>query len=533
MKFLIRADASLQIGSGHIMRCLTLAHELSRRGHEVRFICRALPGHLGETIERAGFGLVLLPVPPQAGRLPENRDAPEQNAATHSPQPAHAHWLPVSQAQDAADCVPHIRAFAPDWIICDHYALSAEWEQIARAAAGSRLMAIDDLADRPHAADLLLDQSLGRRPADYTGLVPAACCLLTGTRYALLREEFARWREKSLERRAARAGKGGLRNILLNLGGVDKDNHTLAVLRALSGSLPQGCRVTVVMGRTAPHTEAVQAFAAAAPYPCRVLVGADNMAELMAEADLAIGAAGSTSWERCCLGLPTIMLVLAANQRGVAEALQQAGAARVAGLDDLPAGLSRLLAELPAVWAEQGKRAAVLCDGRGAIRAANHLADFTPAVLRAACPEDCRRLFEWRNHPDIRRFMFDSAEIAWDGHQAWFARQLANPDFAMLLYEAGGAAQGYACFKHLGNGIAEWGFYLAPDCPRGQGHGSRLGRLALQYAFSRLSLCEVYGQVLPHNAASLALHRRLRFREADEGVGRAQLFVLPAEEFLY
>ena len=172
MKFFIRADASLQIGSGHIMRCLTLAHELSRRGHEVRFICRALPGHLGETIERAGFGLVLLPVPPQTGRLPESESiellhSKNEAQAARCVQLAHAHWLPVSQAQDAADCLPPIRAFAPDWIICDHYALSAEWELAAKAAAGCRLMAIDDLADRPHAADLLLDQNLGHTPADY------------------------------------------------------------------------------------------------------------------------------------------------------------------------------------------------------------------------------------------------------------------------------------------------------------------------------------------------------------------------------
>ena len=256
MKILIRADASLQIGSGHIMRCLTLAHELSRRGHEVRFICRALPGHLGETIERAGFGLVLLPVPPQAGRLPESercellRSKSEAQAAT-CVQVAHAHWLPVSQAQDAADCVPPIRAFAPDWIICDHYALSADWELAAKAATGCRLMAIDDLADRPHAADLLLDQNLGHTPADYAGLVPPACRLLTGTRYALLREEFAAWREASLQRRAAQAETGYLKHILVNLGGVDKDNHTLAVLQALSGSLPAACSITVVMGKTA------------------------------------------------------------------------------------------------------------------------------------------------------------------------------------------------------------------------------------------------------------------------------------------
>ena len=381
MKILIRADASLQIGSGHIMRCLTLAHELSRRGHEVRFICRALPGHLGETIERAGFGLILLPVPPQAGRLPESescktlRSKNEAKAAT-CVQLAHAHWLPVSQAQDAADCVPPIRAFVPDWIICDHYALSAEWELAAKAAAGSRLMAIDDLADRPHAADLLLDQNLGHSPADYAGLVPPACRLLTGTRYALLREEFAAWREASLQRRAAQAETGYLKHILVNLGGVDKDNHTLAVLQALSGSLPADCRVTVVMGKTAPHTAAVQAFAESAPYPCRVLVGANNMAELMAEADLAIGAAGSTSWERCCLVLPTMMLVLAENQRGIAVALQAAGAAL--SLKTAEIAVSKFVPVISYFSRSENLaamfvKAATLCDGKGAARVVSHL----------------------------------------------------------------------------------------------------------------------------------------------------------------
>lgn len=565
MKFLIRADASIQIGSGHIMRCLTLAHELSRRGHKVRFICRGLPGHLGGAVERAGFVLTLLPVPPTSNRLPENElnefhrnkqsklphgkdnygefsaGGAAQNAeagfgeacSPHS-RPAHAHWLPVTQAQDAAYCAPHIRAFAPDWIVCDHYALSAEWEQAAKAVAGSRLMAIDDLADRPHAADLLLDPSLGRTAADYTGLVSDTCQLLTGTRYALLREEFAQWRKASLTRRATQTRKGYLKNILVNLGGVDKDNHTLSVLQAISGSLPEGCGVTVVMGQTAPYTAAVRDFADTAPYPCRVLVGADNMAELMAQADLAIGAAGGTSWERCCLGLPTVMLVLADNQRGIAEHLQQAGAAYLLQPDGLAAGLRQLLAIPAAAWAEQSRCAAALCDGYGAVRVANHMLDFPSARVLPAAETDCRRLFRWRNHPDIRRFMFEQNEIEWAAHQSWFARQQANPDFTMLVYWANKTPQGYAGFKHLGDGSYEWGFYLAPDCPRGSGHGRILGRLALQYAFAQLQAREVRGQVLLHNTASLALHDKLGFcRLGPVGNGQSVGFVLPANEFLY
>jgi len=187
-------------------------------------------------------------------------------------------------------------------------------------------MVIDDLADRPHACDLLLDQTFGREATDYHPFVPAACRLLCGSQYALLRPEFAALRPYSLQRRA----QPTLRELLITMGGVDKDNATGQVLQALrSCRLPADCRITVVMGATAPWLDEIRKEAQDMPWPTRVLVGVSDMAQLMADSDLAIGAAGATSWERCCLGLPTIMLVLAENQRKIAEELCEAGAAHL------------------------------------------------------------------------------------------------------------------------------------------------------------------------------------------------------------
>jgi UDP-2,4-diacetamido-2,4,6-trideoxy-beta-L-altropyranose hydrolase len=242
-----------------------------------------------------------------------------------------------------------------DWLVADHYALDARWEEAMRPLT-KRIMVIDDLADRHHACDLLLDQTFGRQEVDYIPLVPDGCKLLCGSQNALLRPEFAALREYSLKRRAQPV----LKELLITMGGVDKDNVTGAVLRALQTcSLPGDCSLTVVMGQAAPWLQEVEAIASVMPRPTRVLVGVTNMARLMADSDLAIGAAGSTSWERCCLGLPSIMLVVADNQMKVAKGLEEVGAAFLClSGPSLPKRLDLLLAALYA----DTKRAALMSD---------------------------------------------------------------------------------------------------------------------------------------------------------------------------
>lgn len=364
-KVVFRCDASIQIGSGHVMRCLTLADELARQGAECFFICREHEGNLIEDLRQHGYQVYVLPLENGIAVEPENRSA-------LAPTLTHSHWLASSQHRDAELSRLIVEGLQPDWLIVDHYALDARWEKKLHPFC-KKLMVIDDLADRPHACEVLLDQNFGRNPQDYAVLTPAKCQVLCGSMYALLRPEFAKWRDYSLEQRQ----HNKLTSILINLGGVDKDNVTSKVLKALqTKALPDHCAITVVMGSTSPSIAAVKQQAATMPWPTAVKVAVDNMAELMANSDLAIGAAGSTSWERCCLGLPTIMLVLADNQRVIADALEEAGAAQrfnLAELESEPLALDRCITSVVIKLREMSRVASSITDGLGVSRLAEVL----------------------------------------------------------------------------------------------------------------------------------------------------------------
>jgi UDP-2,4-diacetamido-2,4,6-trideoxy-beta-L-altropyranose hydrolase len=321
-KIAFRTDASLLMGSGHVMRCLTMADALKAQGAQCHFISRAHPCHLLEMIRQRGFDFTVLPaelLAPPAAHI--------QAVGDSAKEPDHASWLGCDWQTDAEETRAVLVKLQPDWLVVDHYALDQRWEAALRPNY-KKLMVIDDLADRPHQCDMLLDQNLGRQPKDYANRVPAQCKLLIGPQYALLRPEFAALRAYSLQRRQQSA----LKNILVTMGGVDQPNATGQVLQALKGCfLPQDCRISVVMGLQAPWLPQVRAQAQNMPWPTEVLVNISDMAQRMADSDLAIGAAGSTSWERCCLGLPTLMVVLADNQWPGAKALDAAQAACLIG----------------------------------------------------------------------------------------------------------------------------------------------------------------------------------------------------------
>jgi UDP-2,4-diacetamido-2,4,6-trideoxy-beta-L-altropyranose hydrolase len=345
LRVAVRADAGPALGSGHVMRCLTLAAALRQRGAEVHFLCRGGIGHLGGRIEAEGHGLTLL-----GKTLSPEQDALHSRAA-------------LAEAWRGAGC---------DLLLVDHYSLDAAWEQALRPAC-RHLAALDDLADRPHAVDLLLDQNLGRTVGDYAALLPADAVRLIGPRFALLRPEFAAARAASLARR----GSDRWRHLLLSLGGADPHQGTLRCLQALAACpLPADAQVTVVLGALAASRPSIQALLPTLPFAARLLTDVADMATLLAEADLALGAAGGSAWERCCLGLPSLLLVLADNQRPGTLALDAAGAAlSLGGLDDLadrlPAALQQLAqpGRLPAVSAA----AAAITDGQGAARVADAL----------------------------------------------------------------------------------------------------------------------------------------------------------------
>jgi UDP-2,4-diacetamido-2,4,6-trideoxy-beta-L-altropyranose hydrolase len=351
IRVVIRTDASLQIGTGHVMRCLTLATELLERGAEVQFMCRLHDGHLIDFIKGRGFAVVALP------------KGASLRAVGTKDMLDHGHWLGCDWQTDVDQCSAAISA-PVDWIIVDHYALDHRWETAMRDQS-NQIMCIDDLADRQHDCDVLLDQSLGWCHENYRGLVPEHARLFLGPEYALLRPEFVQWRAVSLARRVTPQ----LRHILISMGGVDAGNVSGRVLRVLQDiEIVTLDRVTVVLGPLAPWWHYVLAEAKKMPVPTRVLSGVDNMAELMTSCDLAIGAGGSTTWERCALGVPSILFILAKNQRNIVYSMEKASAAYVVATD---APINRTVREA-VVTLENSETlrsysmaAAKICDGRG------------------------------------------------------------------------------------------------------------------------------------------------------------------------
>lgn len=515
MHIAFRTDASLHIGTGHVMRCLTLAHTLRERGAICRFISRLHSGNLNERIRQQGFEVIDLPC----------RSEPVSNADSYST------WLGASQEDDAADTLAALSE-QTDWIIVDHYAIDAGWESRVRKSC-IRLMVIDDLANRKHDCDLLLDQNLGRLPADYAALAPSACTLLTGPMHALLRFEFVAARAQRLNNKPA----SPVRQLLICMGGVDLNNVTMRVLKALKDvALPEACRIIIVMGQHAPGLQSVRETAATLAWPTEIIVDADNMATLMSGSDLAIGAAGGSAWERCCVGLPSIVLTLAENQIAGAIALDAAGCAKWVK-EWTPDG--KEIKRAIEAWLEPEALQCALeaclntTDGEGAARIASiiYSHDHPEGFLRPMQLSDLDQVRGWRNAPDIRKHMHNSHEIPAAEHQSWFERAANNPDKALLIFESASRSLGFVQFDGIKTGnLAEWGFYAAPDAPKGT--GSKLGKAALEYAFHKLGVRTIIGRAKAGNAASISFHQKLGFISNAAASDESLIsFALPLERW--
>lgn len=313
MQVVFRVDASLESGAGHVVRCLTLADVLRKNGAICRFVCRTHPGNLIALIRQRGYEVLTLPC--SAGHPP-----PGPSASLYDG------WLGVGWQEDASQTIAALAPLgAQDWLVVDHYALDESWERSTHVCY-RKMLVIDDLANRRHVADIVLDQTFGRDARDYQHLAAPGCELRCGVEHVLLRPEFDQWRQFSLVRR----NPPGLRRIVISLGGIDKDNLSREVLLALDRSeLLSKVEVCVVLGESSPWVDEMSQVVKSLSSNVELRVGIGNMAELLAGCDLAVGAAGSSAWERCCLGVPALMLVLADNQREIAVRLSAAGAAQL------------------------------------------------------------------------------------------------------------------------------------------------------------------------------------------------------------
>jgi UDP-2,4-diacetamido-2,4,6-trideoxy-beta-L-altropyranose hydrolase len=331
MKVVFRVDSSSEIGIGNIMRCLSLADKLKQQNHEVVFVCRALPGNINLLINHAVLAL------------------PTDNKFISDD--LYLNLLGSTQEKDAEQTITVIPSNV-DLLIIDNYAINEVWHKKLRPYT-KRIMVIDDLADRKFDCDILLNQNLGCQKEEYKNKVPSKCKLLIGCDYALLRPEFYKLREKSLDKRK---NTKEINNILVSMGGSDVNNITYDILKELHNKL----NIVVVLGEASPHNKMIKKYIES--NNIELVINTRNISELMFKADLAIGAGGSTSWERCCLGLPTMMYVLAENQNKIAKNLEEIGAIVI--VQDLKSDLQKILNDF-CLWEEMSRKAISVCDGMG------------------------------------------------------------------------------------------------------------------------------------------------------------------------
>lgn len=484
MKIAIRVDASVQIGTGHFMRCLTLADKLRQRGAQVRFISRHLPEHLRSMLVTKGHEFALL--------------NSVQNDAVLD-ELAHTPWLGVNQALDVADSIQALSDRFWDWLVVDHYALDAYWESALRQTARN-ILAIDDIADRQHDCDMLLDQNLyADMSSRYGGKVPAHCQLLLGPRYALLRDEFRQLRQETKQ------CNGSVKRILIFFGGIDAENYTGCAINALSEIGIPDLHVDVIIGSQHPCCKQIEAACAQAGFICYVQT--DKMAALMVTADLAIGAGGIAIWERCCLGLPALTICVADNQRkqiadAASEGILYAPEVRGELIHVIKRHMSALMENscLRHIISRNGMQAV---DGCGALRVVRSLG-CTGIEIRVARHDDSEKLFEWRNHPAVRAVSRNANLIDWESHQRWFASVLSAPDRLLLIGQREGEPVGVVRFDIQGDEV-EVSIYLVPGVQQ-EGQGRDVLQSAERwFAANRPDVRKIRAHVLGGNERSQRL----------------------------
>jgi len=511
---LIRCDASLSIGSGHVMRCRTLARALRARGAEVVFACRRQPGdRIAQLAE--DYRVVTLPPLSQLG-------AGSAEVTSLSGRALYATWLGCSEEEDAADCLAAFSAASlapPAWLVVDHYGLSLTWQRLIQAGLAQQpaVLVLDDLADRRHQASVVMDANRldPVAPDHYRDLVPEACSTLLGPAYALLDPIYPRL-QPLLPARTQ------LSRLLVFFGGVDLANHSAVALEALNHPRLRHLAVDLVLGPDAPHRADLEARVQQRPHTCLHL-GLASLAGLMARADLALGAAGTTSWERACLGLPALVVPVAENQNEGARALETSGVARCVDLQAVPDPLEALqravldLLDAPVVLQAMSEACLQLGDGRGLARVVAALLGPADGLrLRFAQAADLWLYHWWANDPQVRRQSFTSEPIPLQAHRRWFAGRLHSPLALLRVLEDGdGLPLGQIRLERM-----------AADAPRAV-IGFSLDRLArgrglavplLQLGLAELARCwgpamEAYGEVRADNPASCRAFLRAGFQE--------------------
>jgi len=415
---------------------------------------------------------------------------------------AHSEWLGTSQQADALGCIEALSDQNWNWVVVDHYALNARWESALRKSA-RKIFVIDDIADRQHDCDLLLDQNYYvDMEARYEGKTPVDCRRLLGPRYALLRKEFSELRSGLTPR------NGSVHRILLFFGGIDRENHTGDAIAALSQIDRSDLHVDVVIGAQHPCKEEIVQACAKNQFFCHVETS--RMADLMAAADLSIGAGGTATLERFCLGLPTLAIPTAENQ---VRQVEDAAAETLLYSPEIKNNRQQMIERHLCALLENrlllraiSRNSMAAADGCGVSRVIEWL-DGTEIEMREARQSDAENLFLWRNHPTVRLVSRNPLPISREDHLKWFARTLASPDSLLLIGNRRESPVGVVRFD-VNATSAEVSIYRVPE-GREKGLGIHLLKKAEQWlATNRPEIKTLQAHVLGGNEPSRRLFLR-------------------------
>lgn len=413
MNVVIRADSSQHIGSGHIMRCLVLARQLREQGMHVQFACIPLCGNMIAHIESEGFKVVKLTAPDIVTTPTSDKD--------------YLGWLQRTPEEDGQDFLDKVES--AHLIVTDHYAIQREWQSTVKRVLNCQIVAIDDLL-REHDADLLIDQTLGRHPSDY----PAVHKVLAGTEFALLAPYF------KLARRLAysRSRSDAKTRILVSMGGVDNPNATLQVLEVIAKR--DDFEILVLLSPRAPYYSIVKNFCKKHSFISHMDF-VENMAEVMMRYDIAIGSPGTTALERAALGLPSVVVPLADNQREIAYQLVKNNAAICVSLEALGDDLLDSIDCLNKDWEGYVRRNLNLCDGLGVYRVISYIKQLlnietNGVFLRQATEEDIKQVYTWQCHPNTRKYALNKNIPTYEEHCDWMSRKLQSAiDYFYLIVD--------------------------------------------------------------------------------------------------
>lgn len=474
----MRVDADASIGAGHFTRCLALAQAWRDRRGEVIFVTTCKRSELLNRLKEEGIGIRHI-----TAAYPDKRDLEETLTILSD--------YPLS------------------WVVLDGYHFGSSYQKKIRKT-DHRTMCIDDTASlEQYHADVVLNQNIHAHDLQYNCLPVTK--LLFGTEFALLQRVFLDY--IAWEREIPDVG----RHLLVTMGGADKDNITLKVLEALHKITDDRLEVVIAVGAENPHDEAIKSAVKRLKVRVRLMHDVINMAELMAWADVAISAAGSTSWELAFMGLPSLLCVSADNQFPIANKLHAGGVAACLGwhedlcVEKIATRLSHLMMDVDH-RSDMSRRGRLLVDGGGVLRVIDAMRR-VKIKLRDACEDDCEMILEWANEPAVRSASFSSEPIPWEAHLAWFQKKLTDTSaYFFIVLDEEDRPIGQVRFDVKADDTAHISASVHSK-ERCRGYGSLSIDLAVNAIFRKTSVHTVHAYIKEGNHASLRAFGKASFKK--------------------